>query len=929
MRSMKSTKETIKQWFHVSANPETRGRIWREVLQAQEQSAKTKSTLILPNLWKMIMRSPLTKLTTAAVMVVATLPLVFFFDRGVTPVYALEQTIEANHAIKTIYLRIVEGDPKIENNEFTDCWIKYDDAGLVSNFRCDIYEDESEKHAYAVWNEGVLKIWRPSQNTVIIVRVNDMEKYWEDFAKEYDPKLVFQWLYVSRGNQANQLHIDKPAEDSHSIYVTATNSIDKTRLKLVIDPQTKLVKKLLKYRLGEKEDKLDTQIDVLAYNQSIDPSMFELSGIPDDALVIDQIDQLVGLEQGNLTNNEIVVKVVRETLEATIAKDYEKVSRLMEGVPGHTVEEFIREEFDARLVGVTSIGQPMPHERSRYHIYVPCEIEVENKERGKWTVNIIAMTELVDYQAGRRWVMHRPDKDNGSHVPSNDRANAQDRIGDRIIVPGEQVGGFRLGIDKDDMLKKLGKPKTIFLGSENYTLNNLPRRFFMVYDDISFSIDDDIVTGIAAHSPFYKFTNGLGVGDSEQKIRQAFGNDFHLEEGKGKDFLSYEDRGLSFEINKEDRTVMEINVTQAKRNSEGPGVLKSLPKYDPNSENPFQVDLRGRDLSKLDLRASLESLIYANFDDKTVWPAPDRMPSGFDWQKIVELGKNPGLGVRSLHEKGITGRGVRIAILDQPLLVDHQEYADRVRLYEEIDLQGREEPSMHGAAVASIAVGKTVGIAPEAELYYIAKYNFDRKGTVTMRYIAQGINRILEINKQLPKDNKIRVISISRGWGPSDDGYDDVMAACEEAKAAGIFIVSCSIDRVYHGFVFDGLGRAPLNNPDDFASYEPGLWLADGFYRGQRKWNQLWIPMDSRATASPAGSDEYVFYRQGGWSWSVPYIAGVYVLAAQVDPEITPERFWKLAMKTGCTIEVEHQGRKYELGPIVDPGALIDALEDN
>ncbi|MHC4271594.1 MAG: hypothetical protein ACYST2_04700, partial [Planctomycetota bacterium] len=61
-------------------------------------------------------------------------------------------------------------------------------------------------------------------------------------------------------------------------------------------------------------------------------------------------------------------------------------------------------------------------------------------------------------------------------------------------------------------------------------------------------------------SPFYKFTNGLGVGDSEQKIKQAFGDDFHLEEAEWKDFIAYRDKGLVFEIHKDNRTVMEINV---------------------------------------------------------------------------------------------------------------------------------------------------------------------------------------------------------------------------------------------------------------------------------------------------------------------------------------------------------------------------------
>ncbi len=72
--------------------------------------------------------------------------------------------------------------------------------------------------------------------------------------------------------------------------------------------------------------------------------------------------------------------------------------------------------------------------------------------------------------------------------------------------------------------------------------------------------------------------------------------------------------------------------------------------------------------------------------------------------------------------------------------------------------------------------------------------------------------------------------------------------------------------------------------------------------------------------------DEYVFYRQGGWSWSIPYIAGVYALAVQVEHNITPERFWDLAIKTGRTIELEHEGERRSFGPIMDPVRLISRV---
>jgi hypothetical protein len=135
-------------------------------------------------------------------------------------------------------------------------------------------------------------------------------------------------------------------------------------------------------------------------------------------------------------------------------------------------------------------------------------------------------------------------------------------------------------------------------------------------------------------------------------------------------------------------------------------------KFDPDSSNFFQNDYRSTNLSALDLTHSLDGLLTSDFDTKTVWPSTKKLPAGFDIQKIMEFGKDPGLGIRHLHAQGITGSGVGIAIIDQPMLVDHQEYATRLRLYEEINVAPNEHSAMHGPAVASIAVGKTVGVAP-------------------------------------------------------------------------------------------------------------------------------------------------------------------------------------------------------------------------
>jgi hypothetical protein len=54
----------------------------------------------------------------------------------------------------------------------------------------------------------------------------------------------------------------------------------------------------------------------------------------------------------------------------------------------------------------------------------------------------------------------------------------------------------------------------------------------------------------------------------------------------------------------------------------------------------------------------------------------------------------------------------------------------------------------------------------------------------------------------------------------------------------------------------------------------------------------------------------------------------MYVLASQVQPDITPDEFWETALENGRTIQIQHDGKDYEFGVILDPQALIAALKN-
>jgi len=311
---------------------------------------------------------------------------------------------------------------------------------------------------------------------------------------------------------------------------------------------------------------------------------------------------------------------------------------------------------------------------------------------------------------------------------------------------------------------------------------------------------------------------------------------------------------------------------------------------------------------------------------------------GFDPRRIEELGKNPGLGVRTLHERGITGRGVSIAIIDLPLLVGHQEVADQLKHYEHVFCDD-ETAHMHGTAVASIAVGRTVGVAPEAGLYQIA-HRFDKtpEGRADLTRTALVVERILQINDALPADEKIRVISYSLGFRPANIGFEALFNSIQRASERGILVLSTSC-HILHGTWLGGLGRHPMADPDDFTSYGEECWWAN-HWKGD--WPPattdahdqpidpkriLLVPADSRCVAGPCSTEDYAYYRAGGWSWAVPWFAGLYALACQVKPEITPEEYWEVCLETGRPVNAEYEGREMFLGNIVDPVAVIERLQ--
>lgn len=333
-----------------------------------------------------------------------------------------------------------------------------------------------------------------------------------------------------------------------------------------------------------------------------------------------------------------------------------------------------------------------------------------------------------------------------------------------------------------------------------------------------------------------------------------------------------------------------------------------------------------------------ERIPKITFNEDTVFT--ENIESELQPDVLLECGKTPGLMVKKLHEQGITGKNVGIAIIDQTLYIRHPEYASRIKLYEEMHVVRDETASMHGAGVSSIAVGQNCGVAPEADLYFWAFMNMTNnlKGSVREKDTdwegyARIIDRVIEVNETLPKDRKIRVISISRGYEYTKDIITNLrvkkmLDAISRAEKAGIFVVTTATQMNYsfmdsEEFAIAGLEKIdPKGDADDVSNYTLPEWEWEF---AEALENTLLVPMDGRTTADMSG-DTYVYYADGGWSWTVPYVAGLYALCAQVDPDVTPEAFYNNAIKTASIIERTSKDGEAFTFHVVNPQRLVECF---
>ena len=350
MTPIESIEKLIKK-INVTPRAQMHDKTLIDALAAQEKSKNEQSADIRPNIWRIIMKNRITKLSAAAVIIIAAILSITILDKSATPAYAIEQTIDAMKQITSVHIV-----GRTWDNELMDLWKKINPEtgkwdqiylkvpfGLGSGI-CEFTFISTPNISYR-FNE-TRNIVRVFERQIIGTSVG-FDRIFESIAENLDEDErmeIYHGKDPQTGSDVIMLLIqgkDKQGEDKFT--------------KLTIDPETKLP---LSLEFFGSHNTFLKRSENITYNEPIPQELLDFQ-IPNDAEVINvsEIEAMLdrpdaGIAVDNLTKKEASVLVAKEYWLALINKDWSRVEKLRPINSAHEWSEMKRNNPPVELLEV-------------------------------------------------------------------------------------------------------------------------------------------------------------------------------------------------------------------------------------------------------------------------------------------------------------------------------------------------------------------------------------------------------------------------------------------------------------------------------------------------------------------------------------------------------------------------------------------------
>lgn len=304
--------------------------------------------------------------------------------------------------------------------------------------------------------------------------------------------------------------------------------------------------------------------------------------------------------------------------------------------------------------------------------------------------------------------------------------------------------------------------------------------------------------------------------------------------------------------------------------------------------------------------------------------------------------------ITALHDMGLTGAGVTIAVIDRGFHPNHPVYEDRIAgYYRSIynpDIYDTEiipvappttcNVNTHGLLVASVAAGRpatnqnhNTGVAPSADLLLFDMLDVYEDGTC----IQSGLN-LLQVADFLINEGNLRAQIVNASWGSDAEtsnynpaALDDI--AISTMRAHGIIFVAAAgnnveAQRVSHPalhpevLAVGAISPNPLS-PLNFEYTNDGLNLLST--QGMGGYPSDWDDARGEITYGAVVA---------GTSVAAPQVAGVIALLLEHIPNLTPDEIQEALERTAHNALDDGTNSKSVGHGVIDALAALEYLDD-
>ncbi len=268
------------------------------------------------------------------------------------------------------------------------------------------------------------------------------------------------------------------------------------------------------------------------------------------------------------------------------------------------------------------------------------------------------------------------------------------------------------------------------------------------------------------------------------------------------------------------------------------------------------------------------------------------------------------LKIDEIHKRGITGKGVTVAIIDTGCH-PHLDFClghNRIKAFYDFmnENQNPYDDNGHGTFVCGVVGGngltyngKYRGVAPNAELVVIKA--LDKNGETTANIILSAMQWILDSKDKL----NIQVVCMSFGSQPIENS-DPLAEGAKVLWENGICVVCAGGN--------DGPGEGSIKSPGSC----PNVITVGSVDKIDEEKNLKVAPFSSRGPAfdyikpdimapgvdiiSTSTSDAF-YSSMSGTSVSTPFVAGICALMLQNDETLSPNEIKEILMKNASKFE--------------------------